>query len=256
MFGEFLAWDINEERIKWEGYPPTNMKWYNRCIMLDEESGMVYSTNVSTNNMTVMKYDPFRNRFSETEAKIPLDKTYNAVVPLRCHTRKKDSKGKIWGLTALGNLFSFDPVTETLEVSENKLWPLDDAYSVTMDMSPGERYLYFGIASHGRGYPYGSPVLQYDLIEKKLKILTFLHPYYYEKYGYVAGGSYAFKLDQKGERLFMIWNGDFCDEENLLEKFREYASDKMENWSRPNNHDAFGHCAVFVLDIPPEERQE
>lgn len=256
MFGEFLAWDINAQKIKWAGYPPPTMKWYNRCLLLDEESGMVYTNNMLSSDLTIMKYDPFKNRFFETPAKMPVEKTYKTVVPIRCHTRKRDPNGKYWGLMALGNLFSFDPVSETLEVSENKLWPLNDAYSVTMDMSPGGRYLYFGIASHGRGYPYGSPVLQYDLIDKKLKVLAYLYPYYYEKYGYIAGGSYAFKLDDAGEKLYMIWNGDFNNVETLFENHKHYDSDLIDNWSKPSPHDAFGHCAIFVLTIPAQERVE
>jgi hypothetical protein len=174
---------------------------------------------------------------------------------MRCHTRSRGEDGKFWGLSALGELFSFDPERESLEVHE-RLWPLNDAYSVTMDRSPGGRYLYFGIASHGRGYPYGSPVLQHDLLTRKTKILAFLHPYYYEKYGYIAGGSYAFKLDEKGERLFMIWNGDFNEIDKLESNFKSYDADDIKNWSVPSPHDAFGHCATFVLHIPPEERIE
>ena len=255
MFGEFLAWDIDRERIKWAGYPPSGMKWFNRCLMIDEDSGMVYSNNSLSASQNLLMYDPHRNRFTETEIKMPKNRQYQATVPLRCHTRTRDPQGKFWGLTALGDLFSFDPEGKKIQVKK-RLWPLDDAYSVSMDMSPGGRYLYFGIASHGRGYPYGSPILQHDLATGKTKILAFLHPYYYKKYGYVSGGSYSFKLDDRGERLFMIWNGDFTELERLETQRKNYNAENIKNWSVPSPHDAFGHCSTFLVHIPGEERRE
>lgn len=255
MFGEFLAWDIDRQEIMWAGYPPPGMKWFNRCLLLDEESGRVYSNNALSDAHRVVSYDPAKNRFAELEIDMPKDRRYGQTVVMRAYTRGRGPDGKIWGLTSLGDLFSFDPAGETLEVGA-RLWPLNDAYSVTMDRSPAGRYLYFGVASHGRGYPYGSPVLQHDLETGTTKILAFLHPYYYEKYGYIAGGSYAFKLDETGAKLFMIWNGDFTGLERLEAKHREYDADDVKNWSVPSPHDAFGHCAVFVLNIPEEDRRE
>jgi hypothetical protein len=255
MFGEFLAWDIDRERVKWAGYPPSGMKWFNRCLMIDEETGSVYANNSISEAQKIIKYDPYRNRFSETAVEMPKNRQYGLKVPIRCHSRSRDAQGKFWGLTALGDLCSFDPSTEVLDVKE-RLWPLNDAYSVSMDMSPGGRYLYFGIASHGRGYPYGSPLLQHDLADQRTKILAFLHPYYYEKYGYITGGSYSFKVDGKGENLFMIWNGDFNNLETLQGRLKEYDADNTKNWSAPSPHDAFGHCSTFLVHIPAEERGE
>jgi hypothetical protein len=231
------------------------MKWFNRCLLLDEESGKVYSNNALSETRRVISYDPAKNRFADLEIDMPRNRQYDQPVVMRAHTRGRGSDGKIWGLTSLGDLFSFDPSREALEVGA-RLWPLNDAYTVTMDRSPGGRYLYFGVASHGRGYPYGSPVLQHDLYTGITKALAFLHPFYYEKYGYVAGGSYAFKLDESGARLFMIWNGDFTEMEDLEAKHRAYDADNVKTWSVPSPHDAFGHCAVFVLNIPAEERCE
>jgi hypothetical protein len=255
MFGEFLAWDIDRREIRWAGYLPPGLKWFNRCLLIDEESGLVYSNNAWEESQKIIAYDPERNRFRELAPDMPRNRQYDRNVFMRCHTRERGPDGLFWGLTSLGDLFSFDPEREKLEVKE-RLWPLNDAYSVTMDRSPGGRYLYFGVASHGRGYPYGSPILQHDLKSHTTKILAFLHPFYYEKYGYIAGGSYSFKLDASGERLFMIWNGDFNELEALEEKRRDYDADNVTNWSSPSPHDAFGHCAAFLLDIPAGEREE
>jgi hypothetical protein len=255
MFGEFLAWDIDRQEIKWAGYLPPGMKWFNRCLLIDEDSGLVYSNNAAEGSRKVIAYDPDRNRFRELPFDMPKNRQYDRIVYMRCHTRERGDDGLFWGLTSLGSIFSFDPEREKLEIGE-RLWPLNDAYSVTMDRSPGGRYLYFGVASHGRGYPYGSPVLQYDIKKRTTKILAFLHPYYYEKYGYIAGGSYSFKLDDTGERLFMIWNGDFNEIEALEKERQSYDADDSANWASPSPHDAFGHCATFVVHIPPQEREE
>jgi len=155
----------------------------------------------------------------------------------------------------VGDLYSFDPDREKLEIHE-RLWPLMDAFSVSIDSSPGGRYLYFGIASHARGYPYGCPILQYDKKTKRTKILAFLFPYYYEKYGYIPGGTYSFKLNDEGTKLFSVWNGSFGDIKPLQDKLHDYKAEDSRTWSIPHPHDAFGHAAVFVVNIPEEERRE
>ena len=65
-----------------------------------------------------------------------------------------------------------------------------------------------------------------------------MYPYYYEKYGYVPTGSYSFKLDSRGEKLFMVWNGAFYDYDGDMETER------------------FGHCSVMLMHIPASERVE
>lgn len=261
MFSEFLCWDINAQENRWAGYLPPmgrekdpfavspGMKWYNRCLLIDEETGMVYSNNLLNDNLNVIKYDPHKNRFFELDIPMPTGS------PIRSHTRQRDKDGFFWGLTLTGDLYSFDPDREKLEL-HGRPWPLNDAFSVSIDMSPGGRYLYFGIGSHGRGYPYGSPILQYDKQSGRTKILAFLFPYYYKKYGYIAGGTYSFKLDDKGEKLFAIWNGSFTDFNQLNEQYKAYGADDPVNWSLPHPHDAFGYCSIFEVSIPESERQE
>jgi hypothetical protein len=261
MFGEFLCWDIETQENRWAGYLPPmgqekdpfavspGMKWYNRCLLIDEETGMVYSNNLLNDQLKMIKYDPHKNRFFELDIPMPTGS------PIRSHTRYRDREGLFWGLTLSGDLYSFDPEHEKLEL-HGRPWPLNDAFSVSIDASPGGRYLYFGIGSHGRGYPYGSPILQYDKQSGRTKILAFLFPHYYEKYGYIAGGTYSFKLDDRGERLFAIWNGSFTDVGPLNKQFRTYGASDAVNWSIPHPHDAFGHCAVFEVRIPESERRE
>ncbi len=81
-------------------------------------------------------------------------------------------------------------------------------------------------------------MIQYDTKTGIKKILAFLRPYYYETYGYIPTGSYSLKLDDRGENLFMLWNGAFTD----------YAPDIGVK--------CFGHCAVMFMHIPESERME
>ena len=92
-------------------------------------------------------------------------------------------------------------------------------------------------APHGHGYADGSPVVQYDTQTGTKKVLAFMFPYYLDKYGYTAGGTFSIKLDDKGERLFILWNGAFV----------EHGEKKA---------DTFGQCSVMVVNIPASERVE
>ena len=60
-----LVWDINEQKTKWAGFLPDGMLWYYRAILIDEITGMVYTTNHgpnADNERHFIKYDPFKNR--------------------------------------------------------------------------------------------------------------------------------------------------------------------------------------------------
>ena len=173
---------------------------------------------------------------------------------MRCNTRQRGPDGLFWGITYSGEIFSYDPEKEEVK-GHGLIWPGYDLYSCTIDRSPGGRYLYYTIGAHSRAYLYGSPVIQYDIKTGKRKVLAFLYQHFYDKFGYIPGGSYAFKLDDKGEKLFMMWNGDFNDAEALKEKGGWDPKD-ISTYGMPSNLDAFGHCAVFVLNIPDSERIE
>ncbi len=269
MFGEFLAWDINTQRTKWAGYLPPGMAWYNRAILIDEETGMVYSNNSYWNQPYkepvpfgkttdayhhIIKYDPYKNRFSELPCHMPKNSRAGTYDGMRCTTRKRGPDGLFWGITYSGEIFSFDPAREEIK-GHGLCWPGYDLYSCTIDRSPGGRYLYYTIAAHSRAYLYGSPVIQFDTKTGKRKVLAFLFKHFYDKFGYIAGGSYAFRLDDKGEKLFMMWNGDFTDVEALKARGGWDPKDTSK-YGMPSPRDAFGHCAVFVLNIPESEREE
>ena len=249
MFCEFLAWDINKQETKWAGYLPPGMQWNNRAILIDEDTGMVYTSNNNTQadpERHVIKYDPFKNRFFQLDCNMPMTQGTSQrgkkgdYSPMRVETRKRGADGLFWGATSAGEMFTFDPVKEEI-VDKGLNWPGLQRYTCSMDRSPGGRYLYYLPGAHGHGYSDGSPVIQYDTKTGTKKVLAFLFPYYYDKYGYTPGGTFSVKLDDKGERLFILWNGAFV----------EHQAD-VEN----EKSDTFGQCSVMVVNIPASERVE
>jgi hypothetical protein len=251
MFGEFLAWDINEQKTKWAGYLPKGMGWWERAILIDEETGMVYTSNRDTESdpqLHIIKYDPFKNRFFKLACHVPeetrLDDSKggkgiisNKYRHLRSHTRQRNTDGLFWCSTYNGKLFTFDPVKEEI-VDKGYDWIGNERYIPTMDSSPGGRYLYYLPGGHGRAYLEGSPVIQYDTKTETVKVLAFLYPFYFNKYGYTPTGTFSIKLDDKGEKLFVLWNGAYM----------EHKAHEKE--------DAFGTCSLTVLTIPESERPE
>lgn len=125
-------------------------------------------------------------------------------------------------------LFAFDTKTE-------KTTPLGPAavgknqYIATLDADSTGRFLYYVPGAHGGAEADGSPVVQYDTKTKTRKILAFLHPFYQEKYGCTLKGTYSVAVDEKGEKLYVTWNGN--------------------RGSR-----AWDTCALTVIHIPESER--
>jgi hypothetical protein len=247
MFGEFLAWDINKQETLWAGYLPTGMGWWERAILIDEETGMVYTSNRDQKadpELHLIKYDPSKNRFYKLECHMPQESADSnrggkagGYTQMRAQTRHRGPDGMYWGVSYSGRLFTFDPVKEEI-VDKGYNWPGEQRYTASMDRSPNGRYVYYLPGAHGRGYKDGSPVIQLDTQTGQKKVLAFMFPYFYDKYGYTPGGTFSIKLDDKGERLFVLWNGAFA----------EYDPTK--------DTDTFGQCSVMVVNIPASERAE
>jgi len=76
-----------------------------------------------------------------------------------------------------------------------------------MQSDPTGKYLYYVPGAHGGAVKDGTPVVQYDVKTGKRKVLAFLYDYYWKKYAYAPDGIFCVVLDQKGERLFIGWDG-------------------------------------------------
>ncbi len=247
MFGEFLAWDINEQKTIWAGYLPEGMHWWNRAIMIDEETGLVYTTNQAVDDKEIhfLKYDPAKNRFLRLECFMPLDPPVKPGDPparssMRAQTAHRGTDGLFWGVSRDGELFSFDPVKEEV-IDRGANWPGRERYTCSMARSPKGRYVYYLPGAHGMSFAEGAAVVQYDTLTGTKKALAFLHPYYYEKYGYTMGGTFSIVLDADGERLFVLMNGAFID---------------LEEQAKLERPDVFGHTSFLLIHIPESERQE
>ena len=248
MFSEFLAWDINKQKVKWAGYLPAGMKWWVRAILIDDKTGMVYTTNMDPSDPQkhFIKYDPYKNRFYKLKCHPP--KNINPVKRgntggynhMRAQTAKRGPNGLFYGVTITGELFTFNPDKEEVKYLGIN-WPGNERYTTSMARSPKGRYVYYLPGAHGHAYLDGAPVMQYDTKTGKKKVLAFLHPYYYNKYGYIIGGTFSIKLDDKGENLFVMWNGVF---------------DTLEHRKSLDRPDAFGQNSVMLIRIPASERVE
>lgn len=238
---EFLAWNVDEQKTHFAGFLPDGHIWSNRTFLIDEVTGMVYTCNdaATDEEKHFIRYDPQKNKHTLIEASMPATDRVNGKPEdpspkmMRACTFHRGRDNLFYGITHSGQLFSFDPETETVK-DLGVAWPGEQRYTTSMERSPGGRYLYYLPGAHGKGAFDGSPLVQYDIGTGKTKVLAFLCPYWYEKYGYAPNGAFSLKLDDKGERLFINWNGGF---------FEELSS-------------SFKHNSVMLVHIPESERGE
>ena len=92
--------------------------------------------------------------------------------------------------------------------------------------------MYYIPDAHGAAWRKGTPVLQYDVVNRTHKVIAFLNNVYESKYGYRLGGTYALDLDDEGKRLFINMNA-------------------VKN---PSGSDSgFGDPVLVVVNIPASE---
>jgi hypothetical protein len=243
MFGEFMCYDIANQRIRFAGYLPEGMRWFWRTMLVDEETGYVYSTNNLPSDTTIqfIRYEPVKNRFFKMKSSVPANRKTGKFGQMRAHSKYKTKDGAFIGVIAAdtagsgGELFKFYPLEDRVQ-DLGLCWEGDQRYTASLAMSPDQKYLYYIPAAHGKTYLEGAPLVQYNLATQKRKVIAFLFPYFYEKYGYIPGGTYSINLDEKGKSLFVLLNGAFS----------EY---------NPQGRDTFGDPSVMVIHIPASERQ-
>ena len=243
MFGEFLCYDVNKRETRFAGYLPDGMRWFWRTMLVDEETGFVYTTNNVKSDSCVhfVKYDPVKNRFYKLKSRVPQNIITGKGGQMRAHTRRKTKEGWFMGVTVGdpagtgGELYKFYPDEDHIE-DLGLCWSGKYRYTASLAMSPDEKYVYYIPAAHGKAYLEGTPLVQYNVKTGEKKVLAFLFPYFYEKYGYITGGTFSIKLDEKGEKLFVVFNGAFA----------EYNTD---------GPDVFGDLSVMLINIPESERE-
>ncbi|MBN1292003.1 MAG: hypothetical protein JXB48_09200 [Candidatus Latescibacteria bacterium] len=205
--GEILCYDVNEERVTYAGYPPTGVNWWVRCTMLDPATGIFWSC-LPKPPHNFVSFDPATNVFTRYDERTPEDLGRNAGKNsvIRAHSERRTREGFLWVNSTNGTLYKFWPDDLRTEVV-TQLWA-DYTYSPRVSLSPDERYLYYVANTKRSDYRY-KPIVQFDTVTKRRKVLAFIADYYFEKYGYVFGSMHGSTLSHDGKTFVMVFNGSF-----------------------------------------------
>lgn len=222
-----LCWDCVKKEVRFAGYPPNGWVWWRRSMLCDKATGKFWGMDDSEEPYRMMSFDPELNRFERYELSVPENPHQKKVGKLRGHTDEPAMDGYYYWATLNGAFFKFRP--DGPEGPE--ILPLGVTWDKGRDtlqpaIGPKGRYIYY----QPKGYP--SPVVQYDVKTGKKKALCFLQDYYFEKYGYWLGSQvYGMHMSKDGSFLVILMNGTFA-----------------------GRGTSFGHPALAVISIPPEER--
>lgn len=235
--GRVLVYDTKARRLLYGGAPPDGIRWHNRAILVDRDTGLIYTTDTSPSDdhrNRFVRYQRRNNEFLRMNARVPANPVTGEAKPLRAHTEASDASGAFWCFDHTGTFFKFFPNEDRTELIGVN-WGKSGKYTTNIATSPKGRYLYYLPGADRRAWQYGTPVVQYDTRNNRKKVIAFLYDYYLHKYGYAAHGTYGVELDEKGESLFFFMDG----------RFTSSGSDKGTR--RPS---------MFLVHIPASERAE
>jgi hypothetical protein len=224
--GDIAVYDIAARKVKFQG--GSGDKEGQRAFLADTR-GRVY---FSGSGGHLSCYDPATNKITATKAKLPATPGGRRGDWLRAAARPARD-GRLYGMTAAGRLFAFDPSRE--EVKDLGPNFADGDYTAVMVLSPDDRFLYYAPGAHGSSGRWGTPVVQYKVATGRRKVLAFLNEPVRKALRYNLGGTYNLQIDAAGERLFFTFNGA-----PLGEGARKEAT--------------FGQPCVVVVTIPRGER--
>ena len=228
----FLAYDVLNRKTLYAGIPPDGIDLNLRATLLDERTGLFYSTD-NAKDHTFICYDQRTNRFRHLPCATPPNPVTGKNNRLRAYTEVRTPDNIFYCIDQVGTMFKFYPDEERTEYMDIN-WNTG-VYTTSMDISPKFRYIYYIPGSHGGTLNLHTPVVQYDLVTKQKKAIAFLGPYYHKKYGYITTGTYGIELSEDGSYLVISMNGGF-------------GPDPMKT--------SFQHTAIFVVHIPESERRE
>ena len=234
--GMVMVYDTRNRELIYGGYPPPDIKWWMRCLLIDEETDRIYSSNTATRaeRAPIISWSRRYNTFAELPIQSPKNPATGKCEPMRAHTQRRNPDGSYWCLDEFGFIFKFWPDTATVEAIGLN-WGAAGKYTANVVSSPGGRYLYYLPGAHDRMHEYGTPVVQFDTRTRKKKVIAFLNDFYLDRYGYSPYGAYGIEIDAVGESLFFYTNGVFTT--------RERGS-------------GYGRPAVFTVHVPESERIE
>lgn len=164
-------------------------------------------------------YDPATNEI--TAANVPHVRSATAETP----------QGIVYGTSGTAaDLWAFHTKTGELEQLGTAAVASQE-YIASIDADPTGRYLYYAPGAHGGASKDGTPVVQYDTRTGQRKVLAFLHQLFWDQHGYALDGSFGSALDERGERLFISWDG--------------FRKGQPRGWES---------CSLTVIHIPSSER--
>lgn len=194
---QFLAFDCNKGKPLYaDEHGPY------RYLIFAESTGKVYfhgeqsSPNVSGEGAKLHRFDPEKPGKPQEIA---------AQVGLRSATLETP-QGIVYTIDH-DNLWAFHTKTEKAE----HLGPTAVAsktYTTSIDADPTGRYLYYVPGAHGGAEQDGTPLVQYDTKTKTRKVICFLHPVIFAKFGYIPVGTFGSAVSPDGSKVFITWNGN------------------------------------------------
>ncbi len=161
----------------------------------------------------------------------------NAELGLRAASDETPD-GKVY-TTDTGEFWEFDTRKEiSRPLGKLVIGQADYITSVAIDPKTW-RYLYFVAGAHGGAERDGSPLVQYDLKTGTRKVIAFLHPFCWNKYGYIPMGTYGISISPEGDKVYITWNGYYAGTPGAQLFPSRYT---------------FNICALTVVHIPATER--
>jgi hypothetical protein len=167
-------------------------------MIFAKSTGRLYYTQ-STNGV-LMRYDP---------AKGGVPVRIDGTIGIRAATQETP-QGIVYSVSQAEKggqsiLYAFDTRTEKIQ----DLGPVavgSQTYVTSIDADPSGRYLYYVAGAHGGSEKDGSPVVQFDVQMHRKKVIAFLHPFYFDKYGCTLKGTFSSAVDPGGDKLYITWN--------------------------------------------------
>lgn len=224
--GGGALWGLNLATKKPVFQGPNGSVQFNRNFALARDGSIYFNGEGGA----IMKYDAATTRLAKTRS------VFKGSPGMRSSTHEARD-GAIYGTThGTGQLFRYRPAKDELTML-GPAWLKGDYVTVCI-LSADERFLYYLPGAHGQAFRSGTPVIQYDLANSRLKVLAFLAGPFEQAHGYVSAGTYGAKLSADGSVLYVNFNG--------------HPADRLRPKNMPPN--GFGLTCFAAIHIPGSER--
>lgn len=224
----FLAYDIKNRKVLYtDDYGP-----YRYAIFARSTGKLYFHGNTSSPSNTegagqLVRFDPEKPGKPQ-----PIE----AYVGLRAAS-EESADGYVYTIDH-DHLWRFNTKTEKADHLGPAVVGSKD-YTTSIDLDPNtNRYLYYVPGAHGGSEKDGAPLVQYDVKTNTRKVIAFLHPYYFKKYGFVPCGAFGTAVSPAGDKVYICWNGN-----------RDTKPADVDKRVK------FDICAFMVVHIPETERR-